>query len=59
MTRLVNGRRSSVSVLAVGALVASLVAVGARPAGTVETVADHATPVTACVGDATDGLDVR
>jgi len=42
------------SILAVGALVASLVAVGARPAGAVETVADHATPVTACVGDATE-----
>ena len=53
MTRLVNGRRSGGSVLAVGALVASLVAVGAGPAGAVETVADHATPVTACVGDAT------
>ena len=48
-----NRRRSAMSILAAGALVASLVAVGARPAAAVETVADHATPVTACVGEAT------
>lgn len=52
MPQPVNRRRSGMSILAAGALVASLVAVGARPAGAVETVADHATPVTACVGDA-------
>ncbi|MDE0162665.1 MAG: S-layer homology domain-containing protein [Acidimicrobiaceae bacterium] len=52
MPQLVNGRRSGPSILVVGALVASLVAVGARPAAAVEAVADHATPVTACVGGA-------
>ncbi|MXW98514.1 MAG: hypothetical protein F4118_06635 [Acidimicrobiaceae bacterium] len=54
MPQLVTKRRSGTSILAAGALVASLVAVGARPAGAVETVADHATPVTACIGDATE-----
>ena len=54
MPQPVTKRRSGTSILAAGALVASLVAVGARPAGAVETVADHATPVTACVGDATE-----
>ncbi|MYC68640.1 MAG: hypothetical protein F4X12_20180 [Acidobacteriia bacterium] len=53
MPQLVNRRRSGRAILAAGALVALLVAVGAGPAGAVETVADHATPVTACVGDAT------
>ncbi len=53
MPQTVTKRRSGTSILAAGALVASLVAVGARPAAAVETVADHATPVTACVGDAT------
>ncbi len=53
MPQPVTKRRSGMSVLAAGALVASLVAVGARPAAAVEAVADHATPVTACVGDAT------
>ena len=53
MPQPVTKRRSATSILAAGALVASLVAVGARPAAAVETVADHATPVTACVGDAT------
>ncbi len=53
MPQPVTKRRSGISILAAGALVASLVAVGARPAAAVETVADHATPVTACVGDAT------
>lgn len=53
MPRLVTKRRSGVSVLAVGALVVSLMAVGAHPAAAVEAVADHVTPVTACVGDAT------
>ncbi|MCY3610726.1 MAG: S-layer homology domain-containing protein, partial [Gemmatimonadetes bacterium] len=54
MPQPVTKRRSGTSILAAGALVASLVAVGARPAGAVETVADHATPVTACIGDATE-----
>ena len=54
MPQPVTKRRSGTSILAAGALVASLVAVGAGPAGAVETVADHATPVTACVGDATE-----
>ena len=54
MPQPVTKRRSGTSILAASALVASLVAVGARPAGAVETVADHATPVTACVGDATE-----
>ena len=58
MPQPVTKRRSGTSILAAGALVASLVAVGARPAAAAETVADHATPVTACVGDATIGLDV-
>ena len=53
MPQPVTKRRSGTSILAAGALVASLVAVGAGPAGAVETVADHTTPVTACVGDAT------
>ncbi|MYE08259.1 MAG: S-layer homology domain-containing protein [Acidimicrobiaceae bacterium] len=53
MPQLVTKRRSGTSILAAGALVASLLAVGARPAAAVETVPDHATPVTACVGDAT------
>ncbi|MYI59265.1 MAG: S-layer homology domain-containing protein, partial [Acidimicrobiaceae bacterium] len=53
MPQPVNRRRSGKAILAAGALVASLVAVGARPAAAVETVADHATPVTACIGDAT------
>ena len=53
MPQPVTKRRSGTSILAVGALVASLVAVAPHPAGAVETVADHATPVTACVGDAT------
>jgi len=46
--------RSGASILVAGALAASLVAVAARPAAAAETVADHATSVTACVGDATD-----
>ena len=53
MPQPVTKRRSGTSIFAAGALVASLVTVGARPAAAVETVADHATPVTACVGDAT------
>ena len=53
MPQPVTKRRSGTSILAAGALVASLVAAGARPAAAAETVADHATPVTACVGDAT------
>lgn len=53
MPQPVTKRRSGTSILAAGALVASLVAVAPHPAGAVETVADHATPVTACVGDAT------
>ncbi len=52
MPQPVTKRRSGTSILAAGALVASLLAVGARPAAAVETVADHATPVTACIGDA-------
>ena len=54
MPQPVTKRRSGTSILAAGALVASLVAVGSGPAGAVEAVADHATPVTACVGDATE-----
>ena len=54
MPQPVTKRRSGTSILAAGALVASLVAVGARPAAAAETVADHTTPVTACVGDATE-----
>ncbi|MCY3616816.1 MAG: S-layer homology domain-containing protein [Acidimicrobiaceae bacterium] len=53
MPQPVNRRRSGKAILAAGALVASLVAVGARPAAAVQNVADHATSVTACVGDAT------
>ena len=53
MPQPVNRRRSGKAILAAGALVASLVAVGAPPAAAVQTVADNATPVTACVGDAT------
>ncbi len=53
MPQPVNRQRSGTSILAAAALVASLVTVGARPAAAVQNVADHATPVTACVGDAT------
>ena len=53
MPQPVTKRRSGMSILAACALVASLVAVAPHPAGAVETVADHTTPVTACVGDAT------
>ena len=47
-----KNRRSSLAVLAVGALVASLLAVGAAPAGAVTDWADHTTKLSACVGDA-------
>ncbi|MDE0667189.1 MAG: S-layer homology domain-containing protein [Acidimicrobiaceae bacterium] len=53
MPQPVNRRRSGMSILAAGALIASLVTVGARPAAAVQNVADHVTPVRACVGDAT------
>ena len=44
--------RSGWAVLATGALVASLLAVGASPAGAATDTADHEAPTGACVGDA-------
>ena len=46
-------RRSGWGVLAVGALVASVLAVGAAPAAAVTDRADYTTPLSACVADAT------
>ena len=48
MKRLRSGR----AVLAAGALVASVLAAGVAPAAAVTDRADHATPLSACVGDA-------
>ena len=52
MIELVKKRRSGWAVLAAGALVASVLAAGAVPAGAVTDRPDHATPLLACVGDA-------
>ena len=57
MIQLVKKRPSGWSVLAAGALVASVLSVGAAPAGAVTDRPDHTTPLSACVGDAaTDQL---
>ena len=52
MPQLVKKRRSGWAVLAAGALVASLLAVGASPAGAATDTADHEADTGACVGDA-------
>ena len=52
MPQLVKKRRSGWAVLAAGALVASLLAVGVSPVGAVEENADHKAATSACVGDA-------
>ena len=52
MPQLVKKRRSGWAVLAAGALVASLLAVGAGPAGAATDSADHEAATEACVGDA-------
>ena len=52
MPQLVKKRRSGWAVLAAGALVASLLAVGASPAGAATDTADHEAKTGACVGDA-------
>ena len=45
-------RRSGWAVLVVSALIASILAAGAVPAGAVTDRSDHTTPLSACVGDA-------
>ena len=52
MLQVVKWRRSGWAMLAVCALVGSVVAVGAAPAGAVTDRADHTTRLSACVGDA-------
>ena len=52
MIQPLNKRRSGWAVLAVGALVASLLTAGAAPTGAVTDRADHTTRLSACVGDA-------
>jgi hypothetical protein len=54
MPQLVKKRRSGWAVLAAGALVASLLAVGASPVGAAPDKADYTTMLSACVGDALD-----
>ena len=53
MIQPMKNRRSGWGVLAVGALVASVLAVGAAPAAAVTDRADYTTHLSACVGDAT------
>ena len=48
-----NKWHSGRSVLAVGTLIAALLAAGSAPAVAVTDRADHATPLSACVGGAT------
>ena len=54
MPQLVKKRRSGWAVLAMGALIASLLAVGAAPAAAIDedSEQDHTTKATACLGDA-------
>ena len=52
MIKLLNKQRSGWAVLAAGALVASVLAVGVVPAGAVIDRADHTTRLSACVGEA-------
>ena len=52
MIQPMNKRRSGLAVLAVGALIASVLAAGVLPAGAVTDRPDHTTPLSACVGDA-------
>ena len=52
MIQLTKRRGCGLAVLAAGALVASVLAAGAAPAGAVTDRADHATRLSACVGDA-------
>ena len=53
MVQPMNKRRSGWAVLVVSALIASILAAGAVPAGAVTDRPDHTTPLSACVGDAT------
>ncbi len=57
MPQLVKKRRSGWAVLAAGALVASILAVGATPAAAIERHADAQTPWKACLGPALAGSD--
>ncbi len=52
MLQLTRKQCSGLAFLAVGALVASVLAAGAAPAGAVTDRADHTTRLSACVGDA-------
>ena len=52
MIQTMQKRRLGLAALAAGALVASLLAVGAAPAGAATDRPDHTTPLSACVGDA-------
>ncbi len=52
MVQTMKKLRSGLALLAAGALAASLLAAIAVPAGAVTDRADHATPLSACVGDA-------
>ena len=52
MNHLTRNPRSGRAVLVVGALIASILAVGSVPAGAVTDRPDHTTPLSACVGDA-------
>ena len=52
MIQPMNKRRSARAVLVVGALIASILAAAAVPAGAVTDRPDHTTPLSACVGDA-------
>ena len=57
MPQLVKKRRSGWAVLAAGAMVASILAVGATPAAALERQADQQAVWKACLGDATTGTD--
>ena len=54
MIQAMKNRRTSLAVLAAGALVASLLAVGAAPVGAFTDWADHTTELSACVGEASE-----
>ena len=51
MIQMTKNRRTGRAVLAAGAMVASLLAAAAAPAGAATDRADHTTPLLACVGD--------
>ena len=54
MIQAMKNRRTSLAVLAAGALVASLLAVGAAPVGAFTDWADNTTELSACVGEASE-----